>query len=96
MTDEADDLLALAIASACGIVGENAVVRSVSVVGGRRLTAAELVRAHERADACSARLTMDGAGVVTLRSRTPQATAAGPRALEPARGLLVLPRLILR
>lgn len=67
MADKADDLLELAVASACGLAGGSAAVRSISVVGGRRLTVGKLMRLNERAAACGTKLTMDGYGVVTLR-----------------------------
>ena len=78
MTDVARDHLERMIASACRLAGRNAAVRSVSVVGGRRLAAAELMRSQERADACGARLTMDAAGVVTIRRCSRLGVDPGP------------------
>jgi hypothetical protein len=58
-----------AVADACRLVGagDDALIRSVTVVGDRRLTGAELLRLHEAAEACGVRLAMDGGGAVILR-----------------------------
>ncbi len=92
MVDEAEDPLEAAIASACGLIGGGADVRSVSVVGGRRLTAAELLRSQERALACAVRLTMDGSGTVTLRHQA-RTNDDGAQPFRSVRGLLFLPRV---
>ncbi len=95
MANDPRDQLELLIASACRLIGENAGVGSVSVVGGRRLTAAELLRSQERALACGTRLTMDGAGVVTLRGRGGHAAGNGHQAPQPPQTSLFLPRTVL-
>jgi hypothetical protein len=48
-------------------IADGDAVRSVTVVGGRRLTGAEMIRVREEATERGVRLTMDGDGDVTLR-----------------------------
>jgi hypothetical protein len=64
-----------AVAFACRIVARNEVtiVRSARVVGGRRLTGAELIRLHSTANEQGLRLTMDGSGTVMVR-RVPRSS----------------------
>ena len=58
-----------AVAFACRVVAGNDVasVRSARVVGGHRLSGAELIRLHSAANEHGLRLTMDGSGMVTVR-----------------------------
>jgi len=71
-------------------------LRSVCVVGGRRLTAGELLRSHERAGAYGVRLTMDATGAVTLRPWHQSAEDGAARLPQRSRSLLLLPRMVLR
>jgi hypothetical protein len=63
------DGLVHTVICACGVVGnrDGAEIRSVTVVGGRRLTGAELLRVRETALAKGVRIFMDGDGTITLR-----------------------------
>jgi hypothetical protein len=90
------DHLELVVDSACRLAGGDTAVRSVCVVGGRRLTTAELLRSHERAGTYGVRLTMDAAGVVTLRTRFPRAGDDACPRRRGARGLRVLPPMVPR
>ena len=70
-----------AVAFACRIVARSdaKIVRSARVVGGRRLTGAELLRLHSAASEQGLRLTMDGSGMVAVRhaEQTPDGVEAG-------------------
>jgi hypothetical protein len=65
-----------AIRLACEVVAivEPEAIGSAQVVGRRRLTAAELARAHEIAAELGVRLTMNGDGALSLR----RIKASGP------------------
>jgi hypothetical protein len=58
-----------AVQLACRLirVSDPATIRSVTVVGGRRLTGPELLRLREEAAASDVLLAMDNTGDVTLR-----------------------------
>jgi hypothetical protein len=77
----ARDRVERAIVDACYLVGvADPSVRSVAVVGDRRLTSAELLRVREAATAYDLNLTMDGTGTVTIRHPNPVASPTGARA----------------
>jgi hypothetical protein len=81
------DRLEGAVADACRLVGtsDEAIIRSVTVVGDRRLTGAEVLRVRERAEAWGVRVAMDGGGAVTLRRA--EATRHGAAADETTAGI---------
>jgi len=91
LADLPHEHLEYVIASACRVAG-GADVRSVHIIGGRRLTSPELLRLHERAAASGVQLAMDGEWVVTLCGRHRQDGCQ--RDVCRARGLLFLPRLL--
>lgn len=76
-----DDELALAVTNACRLLGhsDDATIRSIVIVGGRRLTGAELLRVADVAAAAGVRLVMDGNGVVTLRRAVTIVISEPPR-----------------
>src|SRR5215210_3798341 len=66
------DGLTSAVHLACHLVSvsEPTTIRSVTVVGGRRLTGPELLRLREEAGLSDVLLTMDNTGTVRLRRAT--------------------------
>jgi len=63
------DALAGAVLMACRLVraSDATTIRSVTVVGGRRLTGSELLCLREEAEESNVLLTMDNDGTVRLR-----------------------------